>query len=253
MTVSLALEDPVFMGVFSNPPKTGEQSDFPKVRRYFATQGGSGAAEILMKLRSGNPLLARYASGKGSIYLFTVPFSGSFSNLPRHAVFVPVMYRMALLSRNHDALAFVLGGEQSVNITEVSLTGDPVFHLKKQGADFDIIPSVRSTGSGVRLGFSGQVTEAGNYELVHEGRQVRSLSFNYNRDESLLKFYDAGALDEIAEAGKLPSFKTFDANKADIASGVSAFSSGISLWKYCIILVLVFLLTEILLLKFWKR
>ena len=250
LTVSLALEDPLFTGVFSTPPRQGEQADLPRVRKYFLSQGG---AEVLMKLRSGNPLLSRHVSGKGSLYVFTVPFSGEFSNLSRHAVFVPVMYRMALLSRHQGPLAYSIGKDSYVTLSDGNiLSGDPVFHLVQKGSDFDVIPSVRSTGSGISLGFGGQVTQSGNYTLELEGKPVRDISFNYNRDESVLAFYDQDKLDEMSAASRFGTVKTFDADKTDIAAGV-VFTSGVALWKYCIILALVFLFAEILLLKFWKR
>jgi hypothetical protein len=48
------------------------------------------------------------------------------------------------------------------------------------------------------------------------------------------------------------NFKTFDSNVPDLTLKLRQLTEGVFLWKYCIILVLFFLLAETLLLRLWK-
>ncbi|HEX5001734.1 MAG TPA: BatA domain-containing protein [Bacteroidia bacterium] len=252
-TISLALEDPLFEGVFSETARQGQETDLPSVKRYYPENSvSSGAREVLMKLRSGASLLSRSSAGKGNVYVFAVPLSGTSTNLARHAVFVPVMYRIALLSRHHGPLAFRIGTDDQVTVSDVKLSGEPVFHLVKPGTGFDIIPSYRMFGNSVSIGMAGQVEEAGNYDLMLDNNKLAIVSYNYNRDESVMKFYSGDQLSSMAEVKHLNKIKTFDAGMAGIAASVTTMTSGIPLWKYCVILALVFLSVEVLLLKFMK-
>lgn len=119
-----------------------------------------------MYLRSGAPLLTRYLKGKGEVYLFSVSFSGNMSNFARHAVFVPVMYRIALLVKNQAKWLILLVPTNRLNLQSASVSGDEVFHLINDELKFDIIPGHRTTGRG-HCNFHQQpnVNQAANYDL----------------------------------------------------------------------------------------
>jgi hypothetical protein len=250
----LLLEDQIFEGVFSSKTGLTNETDLPGSTGYFMQQGnGKLAPEILMQLRSGAPFLSRYRIGKGEIYLFAAPFSGSLSNFARHAVFVPVMYRIALLSEKQGNTTFFIGENEQMELPAVILSGDKVFHLINQELGFDAIPAHRPTGSGTIISFSGQVTQAGNFDLRNGDETVATPSFNYNRNESVMQFLTNDELSEIASKNRLNNFNVMNSDKMEVAGSFSADSEGTPLWKYCIILALLFLACEILLLKFWKK
>jgi hypothetical protein len=107
---SLATDDPLFTGVFSSLSKSGESVDLPITEGYFVQSGGGNSGgEVLMKLRSGSSFLSRHINDNGQVYLFYSPFSGQTSNFSRHAIFVPVIYRIALSSGHQTPLSWVIG------------------------------------------------------------------------------------------------------------------------------------------------
>src|SRR3546814_9539456 len=65
-------------------------------------------------MRGDEDLMARYACGKGVVYLSSVALNEEDSNFPRHALFVPLLYRMALLSTQHYPLYYVIGKDRIV-------------------------------------------------------------------------------------------------------------------------------------------
>lgn len=252
--LSLATEDPLFAGVFSSLAKSGETADLPKTDGYFIrSDGSSNSGETLMKLRSGASFLSRHYKGDGQIYLFATPFSGSTGNFSRHALFVPVIYRIALSSGNQSPLSFTIGTDDRIELPSVTLTGDQVLHLVNKDLDTDAIPGHRSTGSGTVVTINNQINQAGHYDLRKGNETVLMSSFNYNRSESDLKFLNTEELRNEAARFKLNFINIPEGNQEAVAGKFSEVNQGTRLWKYCIMLALLFLAIEIALLKFWKQ
>ena len=249
----LTLDDPVFEGVFSNAGRINDQTDLPVVQAYYMQPAGARAQSVLMQLRSGAPLLSKISSGKGTIYLFHAALEGGMTNLARHAIFVPVMYRIALLSERSVIHAGFIGKDDFIELPPRTVGGEEVFHLINDALKFDIIPAHRATASGILIQLNNQVKVAGNYELKNNNELLFTPSFNFNRDESLMEFMSSAALEDMIRSMRLETVSVVDIAKAELKSHFSRQSEGVRLWKYCIMLVLLFLAIEILLLKFWKK
>lgn len=245
----LQLEDPVFEGVFTSKSGIGSSTDLPGVNAFFPISGG--VPEILIRLRSGEGYLSRYRSGNGTVYLLGSALSGRMTGLARHAVFVPIFYRICLLSTNPQISSLKIGRDPNLELPSFGITGDRVFKLKGGSKGVELIPSHRMVGASVKVGFGNTVKESGHYDLSMDGLLLAKPAFNYNRAESHMKFYDADQLKQQVTEARLDNFK-IDANFGAIAMAGNKESTGVPLWKYCIILALIFLTIEILLLKFWK-
>lgn len=243
----LSLEDPIFKGVFSSRNAINDQTDLPSTSGYFIRSGGSGSTgEALMRFRSGANALERHRKGKGQVYLFSFPFRGIWSNFTRHAIFVPVSYGIALSSGNAMPPAYTMGRDETIELPQITLTGDQVLHLKNSNLDFDVIPAHRSTGNATLIGLNNQVTRANHYELTKGDQPVTVLSFNFNRDESVMRFREPESLQKNY-------LELLDGASENLAGNFVQMNEGTALWKYCIILALLFLAIEILLLKLWKK
>ncbi|MGR6086897.1 MAG: BatA domain-containing protein [Arcticibacter sp.] len=245
----LQTDDPVFSGVFTGKSGVGASTDLPVVNRSFQLDGG--VPEVLLRLRSGESYLNRYRVGAGSVYLLGSSLSGEMSGLAKHAIFVPIFYRMALLATNPQALAVFIGSDASLDITAGGFSGDRIFKLKGGANGAEFIPTHRMVGSTVKINFGNTIREAGAYQLSLDGNLVSNPSFNYNRAESVMSFNDADMLTQQIGEARLANFKV-DATSGAKALAGTLDSTGVPLWKYCIILALAFLVIEILLLKFWK-
>lgn len=244
---------PLFKDVFERTKNNESSIDYPVAVKHFeVNQTTRSNRQVLMKLQGGSPFLLQYTVGKGTVYLFTVPLKPGFSNLSRHAVFVPALYQMALLSVKQHDISFTLGADEALNLSSVSIAGDATFHLVNAAKKFDVIPNHRVTASGILVAFNKVVKEAGNYDLLANQQTASSIAFNYNRAESYLKSFTPDQITNQLQQYKLSNMQLMSPEIPDLTKKLNQLAEGISLWKYCIMLVLLFLLIEVLLLRFWK-
>ncbi|MFI5220213.1 MAG: BatA domain-containing protein [Bacteroidia bacterium] len=249
----LSYENALFQNVFDEKQKHDQNIDMPVVFKHYEFSGSTHSnREVIMKLQGGASFLSKFESGKGTIYLFSVPLNLSFSNFVKHSIFVPALYKIALLSEREQKLFNIAGKETTYEVDENSIQGDQVFHLVNEAKKFDIIPEHRNAAGKHILLFNNQVQESGNYDLVFNNKPSGALSFNYDRKESVMSFYDTADLNKIISDNHFTNVKLVDSTVKGLTMQILEAGEGIKLWKWCILLVLIFLGIEILLLKFWR-
>jgi acetate kinase len=120
--------------------------------------------------------------------------------------------------------------------------------MKGEGGEF--IPEQRAVGAKVYLTMNGQIKKSGFYDLfLNADRVNHTYAFNYNRRESALQYYTADELSARLGA-KVNVISALDT--AVLTAQIQENNQGTVLWRWCIILALLFLGIEILLLRFWK-
>jgi len=241
-------ESEIFADVFE---KKGENLDLPLVHTHY-TQSHSNrtSEEILLKLKNGNPFFSKYTFKKGKIYLSAVPLNSEWSNLAKHAIFVPLMYKIAMNSQPSSDLFYTVGKDNSIDV-KTKLTGENVFKIKGEN-NFEIIPENKVIELQPTIFVHDQIKNAGNYNLFAGNENVSGISFNYDRKESDLSRYSPEELIALYEKSNLGNFSLIDAGNKDISKVLADISHGKKLWKWCILFVLLFLAVETLLLRFWK-
>ncbi len=247
------MRHPVFQEVFESSRKSEGVIDYPSVTAHYVL-GNSGKTNRrnLVKLTGGDPFLAEYASGRGSLYFFTVPLSPRFSNLARHALVVPMLYRMTILSMRSPSAAYTLGETKPVLISNTTVSGDEALHLKNSKLNTDVAPVVKNTASGMELLPGPSVQLAGNYNLTGSSGTIAGIALNYNRAESPMDFLPEEELVAAAEQVKGSVIRVYSPETGDLTKSIGRENEGIALWKYCIIATLLFLLAETLILRYWK-
>jgi hypothetical protein len=239
---SLNLQNPVFKNIFENFPSN---PDLPVIKKYFQLSASSGSNENLMQLQGGQAFWAGYNSGKGKVYVAAVPLNEDFSNLPRHALFVPIMFRIALLSGHDQPLFYSLGHDETVETTPVQSSEKQLLKLVKDKQS--IIPDVKQQEGSTLLYVSDQLQETGLYQLKKQDSIVSVMAFNDNRSESDLSYYSTAELNKIIpDKGNV-----IEATKGSVKDIVSQADFGVQLWKLCIILALIFLAAEIVLTRYY--
>lgn len=209
----------------------------------------------LLNLRDGSPLLTQSRMGKGSVYLLASPLSSAYGNLAEHALFVPVMYKMAALSVQAQRTAYSFD-DNLITIPVTNPSERTVYKLKRD--KLEIIPVQRVVGNQLLLEIpksnelaAGQEIEAGYYELQLDGRTERLLAFNHGNQESAMDFYSADELRKIFVSQ--PNVEVFDSiQDGDFVEVLEQENLGHSLWKYFLLAALAFLLAEVALVRFMK-
>ena len=239
---SINLQNPVFKNIFEQYP---QNPDLPSVKKYYQLSAAS-RGESLMELPGKQPFWAGYASGKGRVYVSAVPLNDDYSNLQRHALFVPIMLRVALLSGHDQPLFYTLGQGESIEVPPVEVNEKQVLKLVK--GDHAIIPDARQREGVTQLFISDQLQETGNYELKKQDSMVSVVAFNDNRQESDMSYLTQAGLKEIFPQAAA----VLEAGPGSIKGQVSELNFGLQLWKLCIILALIFLAAEILLIRYYN-
>ena len=237
------LKSKVFRNTFENIP---QNPDLPAVKKYYSLSlSGSKDVEQIMRLANGSPFLTASGLGKGRVYVSAVPLSEDFSNLPRHALFVPLMFRIALLSGHDLPLFYTLGSEEALEVPPVQLTEKQVLKLKN--GNWQVIPDLRQEEGSSYIYVADEVREPGHYILQKQDSIIALLSFNNNKRESDLTYLSQNQLKTA-----LPKGNVITAPAGSVRGLINDSNFGVQLWKLCLILALTFLATEILLIRYYK-
>ncbi|HKK74700.1 MAG TPA: BatA domain-containing protein [Saprospiraceae bacterium] len=240
-------EEFIFQDIFA-----GQQRNLKlpiTTRNFRLTSYNNRPQEVLLRYRDGSPFLSKYSYEGGKLYLCAAPLDDTYNDLVRNGeVFIPMLIKMAISSGEEARIAYTIGSDavleadHQVNRTEI------VYKLRGEGEEF--IPQQRILGDAVLLTSNNQIEEAGFYDLfLEEGEVLDKFAFNYDRAESDLRYFTP---EQLAERfGEDVSILEASDN-AILTARISQESQGIPLWRWCIILALVFLGVEVLLLRFWK-
>ena len=217
---------------------------------YALTRYGSRPEERLLTYRDGSTYLGKYRRGDGHLYLSSAPLDEATNDLVRSGeIFVPMLYRMALSTAKAQKIAYTIGDDELIQSAHRATVGEPVYKLRGETGEF--IPQQRILGNKVNLSVNNQVTEAGYYRLYLDEptEPLNSFAFNYDRTESDLAYYTPEVL-----AATVPDHITVfdDTEDTVFLAKIAERSQGTQLWKWCLVLALLFLAMETLLLRFWR-
>jgi hypothetical protein len=244
--VSLALPDnrnPFFQNIFDEQNRKIVLPKAAKVWRWFRS------ANDILKFKDGDRFLSAFRFGQGQVYLFASPLTNTYTNFQNHALFVPVMYKIAMLSaRQQQPLAYSLGSRIFTLPFKESLQPDQVLKLRKDSIEY--IPEQQARKNQLVLGVPVETREAGFYELTQGPKILARLAFNFDKRESDLKQYTPDELRALTQGR--PNIHVLDtADALAMKKELNNENFGVPLWKYCLILCLIFMLTEILLIRFF--
>ena len=226
-----------------------ENMDLPTAYKYYELSGSNQPEEKILVLKNGSTLTGRYSCGQGNLFLNSVGLTKEMSDLPLKAIFVPMMVKMVFSSIKLNDLAYTMGENRAIALPELAANSESALRLKNSSQEF--IPGQTNIENTLYINTGNQVKVAGIFELeLPTSAEKPSLAFNYNRTESALKFYDETALKEKLQQGGIELINVNNKNMAAVAGEIN---EGVVLWKWCVILALLFLLVEVALLRFWKK
>jgi len=250
----IEVRHPLFTGVFEKGKSLPENMDLPIVNSYYSVLRNSKTiSETVMKLSGGNTYLSSNQSGRGVVYVLASSLQPEDGNFSRHALFVPVLLRAALRGSSEINKPLIIGEDHDFGISDTLISADNVFHLINTKEKFDIIPESKIYNNATILSVHDQIKNAENYDLNAGNALVAVESFNFNRKESDLSVYSPSELTEISSKYGNSKINVIETEGKDLSHSIAQLNEGKRLWKYCIILVLVFLAIEILLIRFFRK
>lgn len=214
----------------------------------------------ILRLRDGESYLANFASGAGQVYVFSAPFAAQYSDFVAHSLFVPVMYRMAMLSYQQDQLpAYRLTkGTVTLKLPATETTANAATQADEAGFrlvrdSVVLIPAQRVVTTELRLDLPAGMDTPGFYQVQRAGKVLTTLALNQDKRESELAAYSADELRQLIGPNH-PNIKVVEGGVDGVGlAKLRAEQTGQPLWRYCLALVLLALLAEALLVRFGGR
>lgn len=198
----------------------------------------------LLKLKDGQPFLSKI----GNTILFASPLEKDFTDFNNHALFVPIMYRLAASGKSDNHQLYYSLDDSFVAIRGDSLSSEG--QVKMLG-DQEIIPTQRRNGDNVLLELPRHLISQGFYYVTLKEDTLDLLGLNLSKKESLLNQIDGEEMKANLGGGKnISLFKARDA--AAFGTEIEERYLGVSLWKQALVIALLFLLAEVLLIRFLK-
>ena len=220
---------PLFKDVFE---KEVANFQYPKVNSFYTISTNATPA---ISFEDNQPFLLQ----KNKTYLFTAAINKENSNFQNSPLVVPTIYNMALQSLPLPNLYYTIGAQNSIAVP-VKLGPDEILTIKDSTTQF--IPIQQTKANFVLMTTTDNPTTEGNYKIVKENEFLENISYNFNRNESELRYLNP----EDWKGAEV--YKTVD----DLFDSISEANSISSFWKWFAIFALLFLLSEMLILKFHK-
>lgn len=220
---------PLLANVFD---KQIQNFQYPKVNSFYRT---SGSDNSILDFEDGSTFL----SESQNTYRFTAPLNDLNSNFKNSPLIVPVIYNIGKQSLKVPQLYYTIGEENKIDISTV-LQQDDILTLAYE--DNKVIPLQQTFTNKVRLTLSDYPKDSGIASVQNKATFLKHLSFNHNRNESNLNYYDISNFEGVTSYDSVS--KTLD----DIKSATNVNE----LWKWFVIFALAFLIIEMLILKYLK-
>lgn len=245
------VNNPFFEGVFE---KIDPQMNLPLINQHLVLQKNSNSkAQTIYSLINGDALLIKSNFLNAQLYLFTSSFNNKQSNFCKHALFVPTFIRIAVNSLKPQPLYYTINSGNSIILKPENSYAENPPHIVGKTGKTDIIPEIKIANGNLALFTNDLINEAGFYDVIWQNQVKQNIAFNFNRMESVTNFYTTEELTALFSDNNLNKFSIIDnAKEGNITKAIQMGATGIKLWKWFIILSLLFIAIEISLIRFLK-
>ncbi len=235
----------VFENVFKN---IDNNLKLPKTNGNFLFSSfTSSSGEHLLKYRDGHDYIIKYKRSKGHFFISAAPLNNQYNNLVLNAeIFVPLLYKVAYASTQSEKNAYTIGRDNIVEMNHQSVTDEMIYTITGQE---EFIPGQTNLANKTMLSFNNMIKLAGYYDIQLEDTPIKTIAMNYDRLESAMDFFSVEELrSKFGESVNIIE----NSLKNDLGNIIKEKDKGITLWRWCLILALLFLAVETVLLRFWK-
>lgn len=198
----------------------------------------------ILRFKNGLPYLSRM----GNTFLLAGPLQYESTDFFNHALFVPVMYRIATTGKKAERKSYYYLSSSFISVPADSLVGEEP--VKMQGK-VELVPSQRKLGDRLFLEIPKYSVQQGFYYVTHRQDTLDLLAFNLEKKESMLDQYSGEEVKTLLGGGE--GISIFEATSTETFSNeIKERYLGTPLWKYMLVLALAFLLAEVLLIRLLK-
>jgi hypothetical protein len=224
---------PIYNSVFE---KKISNFQFPKVKKSFAL---SSSYPAVLSFDDQSTFLTSTNNPMGKVAVFAAPISVENSNFQQSPLIVPTFYKMATQNQKNGVSALIIG-KNNPYFTAVSLSKDAILTVKNTDEQF--IPLQQILNNKVKMTFGDYPKQAGNFTIFNKKEAIENISFNYERTESNLA---------TANENLSTNYKTIESIKT-LFDTLQTERTDNQIWKWFVIFALLFLFTEMAIIRFVK-
>ena len=255
---SIQLNHPFFRNMFAEFP---ERIDLPNVKRIW-NRKIAASEEVLASTELGRPFLSQRQFDRGQAFIFHVSGDPESSNLTRHALWIPLLLRMAERAYATPINAGEIGSLKRwtfaadvPNISELRLVlsnkqSNPSTKSNEDSGDW--LPEVRQVPGQIQVLLEGLPIDPGHYVLSDLSHDWATIGLNLDRKESNHDAYSLSEFSSFIDQKGWNNVKLLSVTASSLPQVIEQSEQGISLWKAFIIFALIALAIETILLRTWK-
>jgi hypothetical protein len=226
---SINYSHPVFNAVFD---KQVSNFQYPIVHNYYNINAPESA---ILSFEDNKPFLVQTAN----TFVFAASLNAENSNFIASPLIVPTIYNIGRQSLKLPKLYYNIGEENSFDVNTI-MQQDAILKLKFDAVE--IIPQQQTLSNKVSVVTNETPETASTYAITNNNEVLEHISFNYNRSESNLRFQNLSSIQNATISNSLPELLTNIKSDTNINA----------LWKWFVIFALIFLIIEMLILKYFK-
>ncbi|WP_204345253.1 BatA domain-containing protein [Psychroserpens algicola] len=221
---------PLLSNVFD---KRVSNFQYPKVNSFYANSSNSVGS--ILSFEDGMSFLSQ----SGNAYRFSAALDTKNSNFKNSPLIVPILYNIGKQSLKTGNLFYTIGEQNTIDIA-TKLQQDDILTLVN--GEHSVIPLQQTYDNKVELITNTYPDVAGIISVKNKDAFLKNLSFNFNRSESNLNYFDT---QDIVNT-------TVNNSVASAISDIKSATNVNELWKWFVIFAVIFLIIEMLILKFLK-
>ena len=239
-----------FSDIFVNIPNN---ANLPRVYKHVQIDKKRFSNTLtLISLQNGTSFFTLSKIGGGNVFSFASQFGKDWTNFADNALFVPIMYKVAMLGGQMGRLSYTLGVDKDILINDLTAFSDGDVRIRDAQGSFEMIPIVEMRNNRALIRLYDELPSAGFYTVNKGDEVIETTAWNDSRKESKMKFLDREEVDKLLKDKGLNVLAVMKADEIHSNDMMEMMVRRSMLWKSFIILALISLLIEILVLRFWK-
>ena len=217
-------------GVFEKQVKNFQ---YPKVNGFYNL--ALNTASAVLQFEDGRPFLCENKNA----FVFTSALNRENSSFKNAPLIVPTLYNIGKYSFKIPKLYYTIGKENTFDVN-TKLQQDDILSLVNK--TMNIIPKQQYFNNKVVINTSKNPSVANTYSIQNKNKTIKNVSYNYDRYESNLTYQDISTYKNSTQSDSVTEI--FNIIKSDTKVN--------HLWKWFVIFALIFLIIEMLILKYFK-
>lgn len=246
----IASQHEFFSDIFVNIP---DNADLPKVYKHTQIRKLKFRNTLtLMSLQNGTSFFTLSKVGGGNIFSFASQLGGDWTNFADNALFVPVMYKIAMMGAQTGRLSYTIGIDRELTVNDLTAFAESDVRIRNEQGNFEMIPVVdlRNNQAVVRL--YDELPGAGFYTVNKGDELITTTAWNDSRAESKMQFMNGEEVSKLMKDNGLNVLTVMKAGEIRSDDVMQMMVRRSMLWRTFILISLITLLIEILILRFWK-